>query len=128
VNDPALDTPARLVFSRGTSVKVEIADTSSKRIQGLSGRASLPEDRGLLFVFDTTNYHGIWMNKMLIPIDIIWLDDSFTVVSIKRDAVPESYPEVYRPSVPARYVLEVNAGFVAAHNILVGDRATIFEN
>ena len=81
--------------------------------------------RGMLFPFATNDAHAIWMRNMKFPIDIIWLDENLVVVDIKRDARPESYPEIFRPKSPARYVLEINATLSEVYNIKIGDKASI---
>ena len=111
----------------GALISVEIADTQEARVQGLSGREFFPEDAGLLFIFEEEAKHGIWMKDMLLDIDIIWLDNSFTIVSIEEDVSPNTYPKVFTPKTPARYVLEVPAGFVQKHGINIGDGAIFFE-
>ena len=103
-----------------TKIEVEIADTPTTRAQGLSGRASLAENTGLLFIFDRGEYHNFWMKDMNFPIDIIWLDDNWRVVDITVNALPQDFPTTYQPRAPARYVLEVNAGFITTHRIMIG--------
>jgi uncharacterized protein len=103
-----------------TTLKLEIADTSAERVQGLSGRSSLPQDTGLLFVFDKPEMWGFWMKDMNFSIDIIWLDESYTVVGLKENATPESYPQTFKSEKPALYVLETNTGFIKTHRIKLG--------
>ncbi len=125
---PSLDTKEKTNTAasiKGAVFNLEIADDDPERIQGLSGRKSLASNRALLFVFDNSSYHGIWMKDMKFPIDIFWLDDNLRVVSIKRDADPSSYPEVLTPSRPARYVLETRAGIADLHSIRQGDQLSI---
>ena len=90
--------------------EVEIADTPVAQRQGLSGRSHLPVGHGLLFIFDKEGRHGIWMKDMLFPIDIVWLDGNGREVHQEKEVRPDTYPEVFTPPVPARYVLELNAG------------------
>lgn len=104
--------------------ELEKVDTDAARQKGLSGRDSLPSNAAMLFIFDTDDHWGIWMKDMKFPIDIIWLDKDYTVVDIKENASPESYPDVFRPRVPARYVLEVNAGVVSNNAILIGAKGS----
>jgi uncharacterized membrane protein (UPF0127 family) len=99
----------------------EVADTREKRTRGLGGRDHLPDGRGMLFVFDKTTRAGFWMKGMRFAIDILWFDDDLRLVSIAHDATPESYPGVFRPKRPARYVLEVPAGFVSRNQVELGD-------
>ncbi len=108
-----------------TEIAVEIADTIPEQINGLSGRVSLPEHTGLLFVFNTIDTHGIWMKDMLFPIDVIWLDEQLRIVDIKRDFKPESYPEIALPKQPARFVLEVPAGFSTKYLVVEGEFAVL---
>ncbi len=113
-------TALRAITIGGVSVSVEVADTASLREQGLSGRSDLPKGQGMLFVFDTDGAWGIWMKDMQFPIDIVWADASGTVITVAANVAPETYPEVFNPSAPARYVLELPAGFAAAHGIVEG--------
>lgn len=101
-------------------LEVELATTDAERSQGLSGRTSLPEGKGMFFVFDSPGNWGIWMKDMHFPIDIIWADQNGEVITVVENATPESYPKSFYPSVPAQYVLEVPAGFAKAHAIAEG--------
>lgn len=103
-------------------IPVEIVDSPAERVRGLSGRTSLDETSGLLFIFEEPGEHGIWMKDMNFPIDIIWLDENFEVINIKRDATPDSFPTVFKPTRNASYVLEVNAGFAEKNAIKIGNR------
>ncbi len=100
---------------------VEIADTDEERIKGLSGRESLPEGRGMLFVFDQPGMYGFWMKDMLFSIDIIWLSEEGRVVHIVKNASPESFPEVFYPAAEAKYVLELPAGTAERLGLQIGD-------
>jgi len=105
-----------------TAITIDIAKTDAERRTGLSGRQSMPQNHGLLFIFDTVDYHGIWMKDMYFSIDIIWINEFNEVIYIERAVRPDTFPTVFKPRYPAKFVLEVNAGFVAKHNIKVGDR------
>ena len=106
---------------------VEIAATSQERSRGLSGRESLPDLSGMLFVYDSARTPSFWMKEMLIPLDFVWIGEDCSVVDLHTDVPPPppgtstgSLPN-YRPSSPVRYVLEINAGDVAELGIEVGD-------
>ena len=105
-----------------TTIEIEIAETSEQRIKGLSGRKSLPDNRGLLFIYDQPAFYEIWMKDMNFPIDIIWFDSDKKIVSISENVKPESFPEVFLPNDLALYVLEVNAGFSDENRIKIGDK------
>jgi uncharacterized membrane protein (UPF0127 family) len=109
-----------------TELVVEIAFSDQARIKGLSGRTSLDNGSGMLFVFDRGDRHGIWMKEMNFAIDILWFDQNLILIDMKTNATPDSYPTAFRPSKPAWYVLEVPEGFVLENNIQIGDDAELF--
>ncbi len=104
----------------GVSLKLEYATTEAEKGRGLSGRENIPGDYGMLFVFPKDDYYGFWMNDMLVSIDIFWLNSKGQVVSIEENVAPSSYPDVFYPTEPARYVLETIAGFAREHSIEIG--------
>lgn len=106
------------------AIVADIADTDSLREQGLSHRAGLRENEGMLFIFQEDAMHSFWMKDMLFSIDMIWISADKKVVYIVANAAPETYPSSFVPTEPARYVLEVPAGFAARHGISVGSIAT----
>lgn len=110
---------------RDVGILVEIADSPEERKTGLAGVTSLPENRGMLFVFEKEGRYGFWMKDVPIPLDIIWIDDERRVVHIEENVQPDSYPLIYTSPTPARFVLEVNAFFVSTFNIAIGDAVTI---
>ncbi len=105
-------------------VLCEVADTPSERMTGLMGRQSMDEDAGMLFVFDPSGFPTMWMKNTFIPLDMLWLDDDFKVVHIEYAVPCVQMPCMsYGSPSPAKYVLELNAGYVQRHNIKVGDNA-----
>ncbi len=99
---------------------IELADTAEKRTQGLSGRASVEDNYGMLFVFPVEASHGFWMKDMRVSIDIVWMADDGRIVHIEHNLSPDSYPEVIAPPAPARYVLETRAGYAKEQGWEVG--------
>lgn len=106
-------------------VEVEIARTKTEHARGLQFRSSLPEDQGMLFIFSDTRRHSFWMKDTLIPLDIIWLDESGQIVYMLENVpICEQEPcPIYTPSHEARYVLEINAGRSSLLNIKEGESA-----
>lgn len=90
--------------------------------RGLSGRQSLAQDRGMLFVFDAASKHCFWMKDMHFPLDMIWLDDTKTVVHVEKNVAPDTYPNSFCPDKSAQYVLEVNAGVTDTARITRGSQ------
>lgn len=112
------------VFFGSTAVPVEVAATPEARVHGLSGRASLPTGSGMLFVFDNDGEWSFWMKDMKFSLDIIWANSAGRVVTVLPSVSPDTYPKRFSPSLPARFVLEVPAGFAREHNIYEGARMT----
>lgn len=109
-----------------TLIPVEVADSAAKRSRGLGGRDNLAENSGMLFVFPQRGQPRFWMKGMKFPLDLIFIQDG-KVVDLLKD-VPAPAPgqkdtdlSVYEPTQAIDMVLEVNAGFIARHNISVGD-------
>ena len=88
----------------------EVVDTDATREQGLSGRTSIPENYGMLFVFPKKDLHGFWMKDMQFAIDMIWINEEGIIVGIERGATPESFPQSFFPPEPVPYVLETVPG------------------
>lgn len=104
-------TPNPKLLTLGSkTIFVEMATKGPARELGLSGRAALPKETGLLFVFDGQNFQGIWMKDMLFPIDIFWFDASFNLVDKRLSVKPDTYPDVFYPKLKATYVLETPVG------------------
>jgi uncharacterized membrane protein (UPF0127 family) len=111
-----------LVFPESdTVVVVSVANTDETRRQGLSGQEFLRDDTGMLFDFERDIIPGMWMKDMRFSLDFLWIDSNFRIVEIAENISPKTFPEVFRPKEPVRYVLEVPAGFVAKHGISVGE-------
>jgi uncharacterized protein len=107
------DFPANFQF--------EIASTTESRAQGLSGRSEVPPNYGMLFVFGEPGLYGMWMKDMLVPIDIVWLDEAGTVIGVQENISPDTYPETFYPPQPASYALETRPGEVKAQGFDIGD-------
>ena len=114
------DTALQELRIGGGVVYVELARTPSEMSRGLSGRRSLPQDRGILFVYTVPDFYYFWMPYMYFSIDIIWLDENYTIVDITHNMSPDTYPETFTSAQPAQYVLEVNAGWAHLNEVLVG--------
>src|SRR4249920_757954 len=97
-------TPAviPLTLPSGTVLQVEVMVKDEDRAMGLMFRPSLPRDRGMLFLFERPDFHGIWMKNCKFPIDIVWLDAGHKVVHLAEKVPPctakvDANCEVYYP-------------------------------
>jgi uncharacterized membrane protein (UPF0127 family) len=105
-------------------VSVEIANTNEKRALGLMYRQELPELHGMLFLFPRQGPQSFWMKNTPLPLDIIFIDTSLTIVNIARNTTPYSEKPLSSDK-PAQFVLEVNGGFCQRHGIAMGDRVEL---
>jgi uncharacterized membrane protein (UPF0127 family) len=115
-----------LLMPKG-ALNVEVVDTAASRELGLSGRPSMNDDEGMLFVFDVPGRYGFWMKDMLFPIDMVWINGNGIVVSIERNVTPESYPKAYINQSDASYVLELGAGRAEVFGLYMGSKIKIVE-
>ncbi len=114
----------KLVTIKTHTYAAELAATPEEREKGLSGRQSLAQDVGMLFVFDTPDQYGFWMKDTLIPLDIIWIGEDKRIVHIEKNIEPSTYPTTFQPENDALYVLELNAGQAEKNFFAVGDEVS----
>jgi len=102
--------------------RVEIADNPGEWAMGLSFRDSLPEDRGMLFIFPKPQIQKFWMKDTRMPLDMIWIG-SGRVIGIAENAQPETGPSyiIYESPGTADQVLEINGGLAERLGIKIGD-------
>ncbi len=104
-----------------TTIDVELAQEDSKRQLGLMYRDKMGQSQGMLFVFEDEEPRSFWMKNTVLPLDMIFVNGRNEIVTIHKNATPYS-EQSYASTRPAKYVVEVNAGFSDGHKISVGDR------
>ena len=100
------------------SYQVSLAETEEEQMKGLQGIHTLPEDEGVLFVFEEPGEVGFWMKDTLIPLDIIYINDDDEVIAVEQ-GVPGD--ETILEHSDVKYVLEVNKD----SGIKIGDELDI---
>lgn len=101
-------------------IEAEVAAHDAARRQGLMQRRALPEQRGMLFVFERAARHCMWMKNTFLPLSVAFLDAQGRILNIE-----EMQPQTevnHCAARPARYALEMNAGWFARRGIERGDR------
>ncbi len=89
----------------------EIADSQSKREHGLMEREQLPENHGMLFVFEKLDVHTFWMKNTPLALDIIWIDEHDQVSHfVTAQPCETKICPTFSSDKKAKYVLEVAAG------------------
>ena len=106
---------------------VEIADTVTKRAVGLMNRESLPENSGMLFIFEDLSEKTFWMKNTLIPLDIVFVDSNFNIAHIQKNAEPCRIIacQTYSSEKPAKYVIEINGGLSDKLGIKEGQKVKL---
>jgi uncharacterized membrane protein (UPF0127 family) len=105
----------------GEKVHVEVAKNDAELTKGLMYRDVMAESVGMLFDFGETSSHSMWMKNTLIPLDMVWIDKNLKIVHAEKNVQPcytlacPSYSSPKR----ARYVLELNAGWLDRNNVPV---------
>ncbi len=103
-----------------TKLDIEIADDEYQTQTGLMHRKSMSKEQGMLFIFPDEAPRSFYMKNTLIPLDIIYIDANFKVVSIQKDAKPLDESALLSDG-PAKYVLEINATLTDSWSLKVGD-------
>ena len=102
-------------------INAYLADTPTKRTQGLMHVTDLPENEGMLFVFRPPRYVSMWMKNTVISLDIVFIKADGTIAHVHQDAKPmslESIPSIYK----VKWVLELKAGVVEKLSLRTGDK------
>ncbi len=112
------------------TISVEVVSNEKDRAKGLSKRKSLAKDTGMLFTFDSADYHPFWMKDMLFSIDMLFIKDTKIVtiyhnIPFPKNATENANPPLYTPIEPADKTLELPAGTADAIGAKEGDTVTI---
>lgn len=124
-NDLSSMQVASIEISGRTTYTAYVAADDRTRQIGLMNttRAELPDDRGMIFVFETDQPLSFWMRNTIIPLDIAYIRSDGIIV---KTYTMEPLNEMGYPSIEAaRYALEVNAGQFAQWGIVAGDRVVL---
>lgn len=102
------------------SLDVEVANSDTKRQQGLMYRKELAKDRGMLFLWPQSNTKCMWMKNTSLPLSVAYLSNDGVIQEI-YNMVPFSEDSVCSAN-STRIALEVNAGWFEENGIAVGDK------
>ena len=93
------------IYVNNKKYLVDVADTDELREQGLKDKYFLPQDRGMLFVFEEPCEACMWMKDTRINLDMIFIDEQGCVISCKEG---EYESEEFITEDNVKYVLELN--------------------
>ncbi len=114
-------TPKAIINNK--SINLELARTLQEQEKGLMYREYLNNDSAMLFIFQDEQIRYFWMKNTLILLDIIFIDSNKNIIDIQGAEPCKSDPcKNYISQFPAKYVLELNAGYIQMNNISIGDK------
>ncbi|PSP55412.1 hypothetical protein BRC82_05590 [Halobacteriales archaeon QS_1_67_19] len=106
------------------NVTLEVADSPEERAEGLMFRESLPENHGMVFVYEDAAPRSFWMKNTLLPLDMIFIAENGTVLNVEHaDPEPNASDEEltrYQSDGPAKYVIELEQGFANRTGVEAG--------
>jgi uncharacterized membrane protein (UPF0127 family) len=115
--DPLLTYPLKV---KGHAIRVEVANTPDTRRSGLMFRASLPDNQGMLFVYEAEDRHAMWMKNTLVPLSVAFIDRAGRIINIE-DMQPQT-EDTHMAAARAAFSLEMNRGWFEQRGIKRGDR------
>ena len=96
-------------------LRLEWADVYQEREKGLMGRSHLPENSGMMFVFEEPKTYCFWMKNTLIPLSVGFIDTQGRLVQIAH-MQPKSLQH-HCAKQPVLYALEVNQGWFERNDV-----------
>ena len=121
-NYPDKKTPQAVINNH--IFNLEIVKTGKEREIGLAKYKNIPQNFGMLFLFEKPDFHSFWMKNMKFPIDIIFIRNN-RIVTIFKNAAPlksnNEFIPIYRTQKISDTVLEINAGLSNKYNFKTGD-------
>jgi uncharacterized membrane protein (UPF0127 family) len=121
-NPPGPTEPLTIITASGShKFAVEVMRKRAELEKGLMFRRSMPADHGMLFDFKKSQPVMMWMRNTYIPLDMVFIASSGTVVSIAANAQPLS-DNIIHSGGAVLGVLELNAGTAARIGLKPGDK------
>ena len=113
--------------SQNIMLEVEIARTKVQREAGLMFRKNLPEDKGMIFIFENNEIQRVWMKNTWIALDVIFISEQGNIVSIHQGLLPciKKHCDIYHSTDKVKYMLEINQGMVGKNNIKTGQHVVL---
>jgi len=103
-------------------IDAQVASSDAQRMTGLMFRKEMPQQEGMLFVFDLAAQQCFWMKNTLLPLSVAFIADDGTIVNI--DEMKAQTLDSHCSARPVRYVLEMNKGWFAHRGIKAGAKLT----
>jgi uncharacterized membrane protein (UPF0127 family) len=101
-----------------------VAQTEPQRVEGLSHVSSLRSDQGMIFTFPLKQQLSFWMKDMKFNLDFVFIEGK-TVVDIREDVSPSTYPALITGVKEGDKAIELPAGQIQQSGLQVGDSINI---
>jgi hypothetical protein len=128
---PAREGSEKILIQRGpeqiTVFNVEVVSDRKALQQGLSGRSSMPDDHGMLFILDSSAEYSFWMKGMKLPVDILFFAEDKSLTGVLPKLMPCKECQTYKAPANTAFALEINAGLAEVLGFRTGDRF-VYEN
>jgi uncharacterized protein len=108
-------------------IDAQVALTPEQRQIGLMFRKEMPQQEGMIFIFEQPAQQCFWMKNTLLPLTAAFVADDGTIVNL-ADMKPQT-TDPHCSAQPVRFVLEMNKGWFARKRIKAGSKlgGPIFE-
>lgn len=101
-------------------IDAQVAQSPREREIGLMFRKEMPQQEGMVFVFEVPAVQCFWMRNTLLPLTAAFVADDGTIVNL-ADMKPMT-EDSHCSAKPVRYVLEMNQGWFARRGIQAGTK------
>lgn len=115
---PQMNLPRADLTAGMFRIDAQLAVTPQQREIGLMFRKEMPQQEGMLFVFEVPGVQCFWMRNTLLPLTAAFVADDGTIVNL-ADMQPQT-DDSHCSARPVRYVLEMNQGWFAKRGIKAG--------
>ncbi len=100
-------------------IQAEVAANNESRMKGLMYRKSLQKNQGMLFVFDKSDLHSMWMKNTPLPLAVAFINEKGVIVNIEE---MKPFTDIIHTAIkPAKYALEMNDGWFKQRGVKTGD-------
>jgi hypothetical protein len=106
-------------------IEAMVARTPAERMIGLMYRARLPTNQGMLFIYPEAGLHAMWMKNTTVPLSVAFIDEHGVIINVE-DMAPRTL-DAHTAARPAKYSLEMNAGWFAERSIGPGAKVAGLE-
>ncbi|MES2188222.1 MAG: DUF192 domain-containing protein [Pseudomonadota bacterium] len=117
---PQMDLPRAQLTAGMYRIDAQVAQTMQQREVGLMFRAEMPQQEGMLFVFEQPAVQCFWMKNTILPLTAAFVTDNGTIANL-ADMKPQT-EDSHCSTKPVRYVLEMNKGWFAKKGLKAGMR------